>query len=158
MPTPLLLLSLESWKTSALSPIHDPWQGLAIGMVHAQGTCSSYIVWHLLNCIKLEHITTTQRQSRFSQTISPRKVLYLVQLLSSPRYLDLFLCFSNEAPISCWLEFPIFMSYSHPIHVDDVSNQAPRPRALGLPTCFNELSPRKVAHSNAGVISRTDTS
>ena len=124
-------------------------------MVHAQGTYSSYrlALTELYETGEYHnHAATIQILPDLlpeSQTISSRKPLYLVQLLSSPRYLDPSLCFSNEVPISYWLEFPIFMSYSHPIYVDDVSNQAPRPRALGVPMCFNELSARKVAHSNA---------
>ncbi|KAN0130982.1 hypothetical protein V8E53_011115 [Lactarius tabidus] len=119
--------------TSAASLIHDPCEELEIGMAHVHCESQNHAarIDILPDDILLEIFVYCTRRYYWDIIDNVRAWQRLVHVCqrwrqivyASPRYLDLFLYFSNGTPIrklSCWPELPIFMSYSHPFDEDDV--------------------------------------
>jgi hypothetical protein len=112
------VLVWHSWSTE----LHD------IGECHTRAAATINI---LPDDIFLEIFAFCTR-SKYWNTIDNMKAWQrLVQVcrgwrqivFASPRYLDIFLYFSNGTPIrtlSCWPEFPIFMTYTNPFDEGDV--------------------------------------
>lgn len=118
--------------TSAASLTHNPCEELEIDLAHVHCESQNHAarIDILPDDIFLEifaHCTRRYYWDIMDNVRAWQRLVHVCQrwrqiVFASPRYLDLFLYFSNGTPIrnlSSWPELPIFMSYYHPFNEND---------------------------------------